>query len=170
MDLAATVIKRGTILAGPLHFNKRVPTLNKGWGEHTHLLYHLWDASSATQGAPFTLTSVTGSSERPKPTRIGKRPSPGTGGYQGTLPIKVQLFIQLYPEQDESWGHVGDYYLADLDNQSGFWNIDYAIITLFCLNVRFRVEDTEPLDLGLGDKINFGVFGEQHLSTCSSLT
>ena len=32
------------------------------------------------------------------------------------------------------------------------------------------MEDTDSLDLGLGDKINFGVFGEQHLSTYSSLT
>jgi len=31
------------------------------------------------------------------------------------------------------------------------------------------VEDIDSLDLGLGDKINFGVFGEQHLSTCSTL-
>ena len=31
--------------------------------------------------------------------------------------------------------------------------------------IRSRVDDTDSLDLGLGDKINFGVFGEQHLST-----
>ena len=31
------------------------------------------------------------------------------------------------------------------------------------------MEDIDSLDLGLGDKINFGVFGEQHLSTCSTL-
>ena len=31
--------------------------------------------------------------------------------------------------------------------------------------IRPRVDNTDPLDLGLGDKINFGVFGEQHLST-----
>ena len=66
-----------------------------------------------------------------------------------------------------SAGHVGGYYLADLDNQSIFWYVHYA--TAYCINVLFRVEDTESLDLGLGEKINFGVFEEQHLSTCSSL-
>ena len=31
--------------------------------------------------------------------------------------------------------------------------------------IRPRVENVDSQDLGLGDKINFGVFGEQHLST-----
>jgi len=43
------------------------------------------------------------------------------------------------------------------------------LLTLFCLKVLFRVKDTDSLDLGLGDKINFGVFEEQHLSKCYSL-
>jgi hypothetical protein len=36
------------------------------------------------------------------------------------LPKRVQLFIEIYPEQDV-YGHVGGYYLADLENQSIFW-------------------------------------------------
>jgi hypothetical protein len=36
------------------------------------------------------------------------------------LPTKVQLFIEIYPEQDDYY-HVGGYYLADLENQSIFW-------------------------------------------------
>ena len=37
------------------------------------------------------------------------------------LPKRCQLFIEIYPEQDDDWAHVGGYYLADLENQSIFW-------------------------------------------------
>ena len=41
----------------------------------------------------------------------------------------------------------------------------FSILTVSHLTIRPRVEDVDSQDLGLGDKINFGVFGEQHLST-----
>jgi len=178
MDLAAsTVIKRGTIPAGPLHLTNPVQTLPEDWVEHTHLtgkLYYVRYASNAIQGAPFTLTIVTDSDPRNDRNRlrlesVHRQVVEAIRKQDMRLPTKVQLFIQFYPEQDEAWGHVGGYYLADLDNQSVFWYVYYPIVTLFCLNVCFRVEGIDSLDLGLGDKINFGVFGEQHLSTCSSL-
>ena len=43
--------------------------------------------------------------------------------------------------------------------------IPLAIFTVSHLIIRPRVQDTDSQDLGLGDKINFGVFNEQHLST-----
>jgi len=179
MDLvASTVIKRGTIPAGPLHFTNPVPTLPEDWVEHTHLvgkLYYVRDASNAIQGVPFTLTIVTDADPRDDRNILGlesvhRQVVEAIKEQDMPLPTKVQLFIQLYPEQDESWGGFGGYYLADLDNQSVFWYVDYAVVTLFCLIIRFRVENTDSLDLGLGGKINVGVFGEQHLSTCFSLT
>jgi len=130
---ASTVIKRGTIPAGPLHFNNPVPTLPEGWVEYTHLegkLYYVRDASksNAIQGA---LTIVTDSNPRNKRNLLGlesvhHQVVEAIKEQNMRLPENVQLFIQLYPEQDESWGHVGGYYLADLDNQSVFWYVHYA--------------------------------------------
>jgi hypothetical protein len=148
-----TFIRRGTIPAGPLHFTNPVPTLPEGWVEHTHLegkLYYVRDASNPIQGAPFTLTIVTDSNPRDERNFRGleslhRQVVEAIQEQNIQLPKRVQLFIELYPKGD-GWSHVGGYYLADLDNQSLFW-----------------VEDIDSQDLGLGDKINFGVFGEQHL-------
>jgi len=137
-------------------------------------LFYVRHAPQAIQGAPTILTIVTDSDPRNSRNLRGlesvhRQVVQAIKEQRIRLPAKVQLFIELYPEQDESWGHVGGYYLADLDNQSVFWYVYYAIFILSCLTVRLRVEDTESLDLGLGGKINFGVFGEQHLSPYPSL-
>ena len=174
---SSTIIKRGTIPAGPIHFTNPAPTLPEGWEEHTHLegkLFYVRYAPDKIQGAPTTLTIVTDSDPRNDRNLRGlesvhRQVVEAIEEQKMRLPTKVQLFIELYPEQDESWGHVGGYYLADLDNQSVFWYVYCATFILSCLTVRPRVEDIDSLDLGLGGKINFGVFGEQHLSLCSSL-
>ena len=131
--MASTFIKRGTIPAGPLHLTNPVPKLPDGWVEHTHLegkLYYVRDASksNAIQGA---LTIVTDSDPRNPRNLLGlesvhRQVVEAINKQDMPLPKKVQLFIQLYPEQDESWGHVGGYYLADLDSQSVFWYVQYV--------------------------------------------
>ena len=125
---ASTIIKRGTIPAGPLHFTNPVPELTKGWVEHTHLegkLYYVRDPSNAIQGSSFTLTIVTDSDPRNERNlrrleSIHCQVVEAIQEQKIILPTKVQLFIEIYPEEDD-WGHVGGYYLADLDNQSIFW-------------------------------------------------
>ena len=125
---ASTIIRRGTIPAGPLHFTNPLPTLPEGWVEHTHLegkLYYVRDESSAIQGAPFTLTIVTDSDPRnPRNLRglvnVHCQVVEAIKDQDMRLPKKVQLFIEIYPKQDD-WSHAGGYYLADLDNQSIFW-------------------------------------------------
>ena len=119
---ASTIIGRGTIPAGPLHVTNPVPTLPAGWVEHTHLegkLYYVRDESNAI------LTIVTDSDPRNSRNLRGlenvHRQVVGAIRDQDMcLPKRVQLFIEIYPEQDV-WSHVGGYYLADLDNQSIFW-------------------------------------------------
>ena len=102
--------------------------LPEGWVEHTHLegkLYYVRDEANAIQGAPFTLTIVPDSD--PRNTRnlrglenVHLQVVEAIRDQDMRLPIRVQLFIEIYPEQDV-WSHVGGYYLADLDNQSIFW-------------------------------------------------
>ena len=129
MDCAAsTIIKRGTIPAGPLHFTNPVPTLPEGWVEHIHLegkLYYVRDESNQIQGVPSAFTIVTDADPRNKRNLRGLehvhlQVVEAVRNRDMRLPEKVQLFIEIYPEQDD-WGHVGGYYLADLDNQSIFW-------------------------------------------------
>jgi len=130
---ASTIITRGIIPAGPLHLNKPVPTLPEGWVEYTHLegkLYYVRDASksNANHGS---LTIVTDSDPRILRNRLGLESVhlqvvEAINDQDMRLPEMVQLFIQLYPEQDEDWRHIGGYYLADLDNQSVFWYVHYA--------------------------------------------
>jgi hypothetical protein len=132
--VASTTIKRGTIPAGPLLFTNPVPTLPEGWVEHTHLegkLYYVRDGSNPIQSAPSTLTIVTDSDPRNNRNLRGlenvHRQVVDAIKDQGIcLPKKVQLFIEIYPEQD-SWSRVGGYYLADLDNQSIFWYGSFCI-------------------------------------------
>jgi uncharacterized protein YqfB (UPF0267 family) len=105
-----------------------VDTLPEGWVEHTHLegkLYYVRDESNAIQGAPSTLTIVTDADPRkPRNLRgienVHRQVVEAIKERNMTLPEKVQLFIEIYPEQDE-YDYVGGYYLADLDNQSIFW-------------------------------------------------
>jgi hypothetical protein len=123
-----TTIRRGIIPTGPLHFTNPVPSLPEGWVEHTHLegkLYYVRDGSNAIQGAPFTLTIITDSDPRNNRNLRGlenvhRQVVDAIKDQDIRLPDKVQLFIEFYPEQDY-WGHVGGYYLADFDNQSIFW-------------------------------------------------
>ena len=144
--MASTIIKRGTIPAGPIHFTNPAPTLPEGWEEHTHLegkLFYVRYAPDAIQGAPTTLTIVTDSDPRNSRNLRGlesthRQVVEAINKQDIRLPAKVQLFIELYPEQDECWRHVGGYYLADLDNQSVFWYIyivQYSsfLVSLFAL-------------------------------------
>jgi hypothetical protein len=66
------------------------------------------------------------------------------------LPDRVQLFLELYPEDEEDVHPYAGYYLADLDNQTIFW-----------------AAPTTTNDLG-AHKVNPETFSEQHLSTCST--
>ena len=143
--VASTIIRRGTIPAGPLHFTNPVPTLPEGWVEHTHVggkLYYVRDESNPIQGAPSTFTIVTDADPRDKRNLRGienvhLQVVKAVRDRDIRLPEKVQLFIEIYPKQDD-WGHVGGYYLADLDNQSIFWYeflLQYSLlhISLFAL-------------------------------------
>jgi len=127
---ASPIIRRGTIPAGPIHFTNPVPDLQlpEGWVEHTHLegkLYYVRDESNPIQGAPRTLTIVTDADPRiPRNLRglesVHRQVVEAIKDQDMVLPKMVQLFIEIYPEEDE-WGLAGGYYLADLDNQSIFW-------------------------------------------------
>ena len=126
--MASTIIRRGTIPAGPLHFTNPLPTLPEGWVEHTHLegkLYYVRDESNPIQGAPSTLTIVTDADPRNSRNLRGletvhRQVVEAIKDQNMRLPKRCQLFIEIYPEQDD-WAHVGGYYLADLENQSIFW-------------------------------------------------
>ncbi len=126
--MASTIIRNGSIPAGPLHFTNPVPTLPAGWVEHTHLegkLYYVRDQSNPIQGAPSTLTIVTDANPRNSRNlssleSIHRQVVEAIRDQDVCLPKRCQLFIEIYPEQDD-WAHVGGYYLADLDNQSIFW-------------------------------------------------
>jgi len=105
-----------------------VPDLPEAWVEHTHLegkLYYVRDESNPIQGAPRTLTIVTDADPRnPRNLRglesVHRQVMEAIRVQDMSLPNKVQLFIEIYPEQDD-WTLAGGYYLADLDNQSIFW-------------------------------------------------
>jgi hypothetical protein len=133
----STIIKRGAIPAGPLHFTNPAPTLPEGWVEHIHLegkLYYVRDAPNTIQGAPLLLTIVTDSDPRDSRNLRGlesvhRQVVEAIQEQKMRLPTNVQLFIEIYPEQDTDWCHVGGYYLADLDNQSIFWYALFAVTT-----------------------------------------
>jgi len=145
---ASTIIKRGTIPAGSLHFANPVPDLPEGWVGHTHLegkLYYVRDESNPIQGAPRTLTIVTDADPRiPRNLRglesVHRKVVEVISAQGMSLPNKVQLFIEIYPEQDD-YKDVGGYYLADLDNQSILWygsllQFSQFHISLFALGFR----------------------------------
>ena len=126
--MASTITRRGIIPTGPLHFTNPLPTLPEDWVEHTHLegkLYYVRDESKPFEGAPSTLTIVTDADPRSSRNLRGleavhRQVVEDITNQNMRLPERVQLFIELYPEEDD-WSHVGGYYLADLDNQSIFW-------------------------------------------------
>jgi hypothetical protein len=65
---------------------------------------------------------------------------------QVKLPNETELFIQLYPAEDETWHQYAGYYLIDHDNQLLFW-----------------ATPTSTSDLA-GWKVNPNTFDHQHLS------
>jgi len=155
----STIISRGIIPAGSsLHFANPVPDLPEGWVGHTHLegkLYYVRDESNPIQGAPRTLTIVTDADPRNPRNLRGlesvHRQVVGAINAQGmSLPNKVQLFIEIYPEQDHDYEDVGGYYLADLDNQSILWYgspLQYSQfhISLFALGCRTPIRRISAL-------------------------
>ena len=156
--MASTIIRRGAIPAGPLHFTKPLPTLPEGWAEHTHLegkLYYVRDESLPIQGAPSTLTIVTDADPRNSRNLRGlenvhRQVVEAVRDRDMKLPKRCQLFIEIYPEQDGDWGHVGGYYLADLDNQSIFWYeslLQYSSlhVSLFALGWRTPIRRISAL-------------------------
>jgi len=106
-----------------------VPDLPKGWVEYTHLegkLYYVRYGSNPIQCAPRTLTIVTDADPRIPRNLCGLESVylqvvEAIRARHMSLPNKVQLFIEIYPESDDVWRNAGGYYLADLDNQSIFW-------------------------------------------------
>jgi len=134
-----------------------VPDLPEGWVEHTHLegkLYYVRDESNPIQGAPRTLTIVTDADPRiPRNLRglesVHRQVVEAIKDQDMILPKMVQLFIEIYPEEDE-WGLAGGYYLADLDNQSIFWYeplLQYSPfhISLFALGCRTPIRRISAL-------------------------
>jgi len=103
-----------------------VPTLPKGWVEHTHLegkLFYVRDGSNRIQGTPRTLTIVTDVNPLDSQNLRGlesvhRQVVEAISDEDMRRLNKVQLFVDLCQEED---GWVGRYYLADLDNQSIFW-------------------------------------------------
>jgi hypothetical protein len=142
---ASTIIRHGTIPAGPVHFTNPVPALPEGWVEHTHpegKLYYVQDAPNTVQGAPLNITIVTDSDPRDNRNLRGlesvhRQVVEAIQEQSMRLPTKVQLFIEIYPVQD-NWCDFGGYYLADLDNQSIFWYVSPII----------RCFPSHPLSLG----------------------